>query len=300
MRRLIVGIVTMQGRLWKIEENFQRMEAYARRAVERGAQLVIAPENVLDGYVAGADPDVKRERMMEIAQEVPDGSYVQRGCALARELAIWLIYGFVERRDDRMYNSCILIGPNGEIVARYSKVNPLNEKFITPGHELRPFETPFGRVGFLICGDRGVSDNFRTLGVQGTQIVFIPMDGGYDPDNLEMLQWRAMDNGCYIVIANTHGCGIVRPDGGIMQSRFESECVSVQRIELTEIDALRPRQFGMRRPDLYGPLVEATESRRHWDDEGRPTSYEHEQRDRWSEDLRRREAASEGTTDGNG
>jgi predicted amidohydrolase len=39
MKRLMVGIVTMHGRLWKIEENFQRMEAYARRAVDRGAQL---------------------------------------------------------------------------------------------------------------------------------------------------------------------------------------------------------------------------------------------------------------------
>ena len=237
--------------------------------------------------MAGADPHVTEKAMMQIAQEVPNGLYIERGCGLAGELGIYLVFGFVERVEDRMYNSCVLIDPNGDVIARYSKVNPLNEMFITPGHELRPFDTPFGRVGFLICGDRGVLDNFRTLGVQGAQIIFIPMDGGYDPNNLAMLQCRAAENSCCIVIANTHGSGIIRPDGDILHERYESECVSVQRVELAEIEALRPVQFGRRRPDLYGPLIEAIESPHHWDHEGRPTPHEHERRKKWAEDLRR-------------
>jgi predicted amidohydrolase len=280
MKRLMVGIVTMHGEPWKVEENFRRMEAYVREAAKRGANLVIAPENVLDGYVACADPNSTEEAMREIAQEVPEGPYIQRARRISEELGIYLIFGFLERVEDRIYNSCVLINPEGEITARYRKVNPLNEKFITPGHELRPFDTPFGRVGFLLCGDRGVPDNFRVLGVQGTQIIFIPMDGGYDPSNLSMLQRRAADNGCAIVIANTHGSGIIRPDGGVIHERYESECISVQRLDLTGFDEARTcAHFGDRRPDLYGPLTRSFESERNWDDDGEPTAYEHEQRE---------------------
>lgn len=278
----MVGIVTMHGKLWKMEENFQRMEAYVHQATERGAQLVIAPENALDGYVAGADPNATEQAMNQIAQNVPDGPYIQRGRRLSEALGIYLIYGFIERVEDQLYNSCVLIDPHGEVIARYSKINPLNERFITPGHELRPFDTPFGRVGFLICGDRGVLDNFRTLAVQGAQIIFIPMDGGFDPGNLALLQGRAADNACCIVIANTHGSGIVRCDGGIIHERYESECVSVQRIDLTEFDASRQRgHFRMRRPDLYGPLTQTIEPECHWDDAGQPTPYEHEHREKY-------------------
>ena len=60
---------------------------------------------------------------------------------ISEELGIYLIFGFLERVEERIYNSCVLINLAGEVTARYSKVNPLNEKFITPGHELRPFDT---------------------------------------------------------------------------------------------------------------------------------------------------------------
>ena len=57
------------------------MEEYVREAVGRRAQLVVAPESVLDGYVCGADPEVTKERMLEIAQTVPDDPYLARGWA---------------------------------------------------------------------------------------------------------------------------------------------------------------------------------------------------------------------------
>ena len=106
MMHLMIGIVTTASKPWKLEENCQSMEHYVREAVERGAELVIAPENVLDGCVAGSTPDVTRAKMLEIAQTVPNGPYIQRGCDLARELGIYLIFGFVERIDDeRLYNA---------------------------------------------------------------------------------------------------------------------------------------------------------------------------------------------------
>ena len=53
---MLVGIATMKATPWELEENFQRLEGLVREAVERRAELVIAPGSVLDGYVFNQDP----------------------------------------------------------------------------------------------------------------------------------------------------------------------------------------------------------------------------------------------------
>ena len=113
MKRFRVGIVTMEATPWELEENFQRMEEYVREAARRRAHLVIAPEGILDGYVCGADPNATEEGMVGIAQRIPDGPYLQRGAALARELGIFFIFGFLERDGEELLNSCAMFDPEG-------------------------------------------------------------------------------------------------------------------------------------------------------------------------------------------
>ena len=230
MKRFRVGIVTMEATPWELEDNFQRMEEYVREAARRRAHLVIAPEGILDGYVCGADPNVTEEGMVGIAQRIPDGPYLKRGGALANELGIYLIFGFLERDGEELLNSCALFDPDGEIIAKFSKVHTAGEAFITPGKELAPVDTPLGRVGMLICKDRSVPENFRALGVQGAEMVFLPMDGSGGPTNTEMLRQRARDNVCWIVSANTWSCAVIDPTGDVYLEKYESECVSVQRM----------------------------------------------------------------------
>ncbi len=151
-----IGIVTMDAKPWALEENYRRLESYVREAARRGAEVVVAPEAVLDGYVCYAAPGVTRERMMEVAQSLPDGPYIVRARRLSRELGIYLVFGFLERSGQEMFNSLVMTDPQGEILAKYSKVHVGGESYITPGRELKPFDTPLGRIGFLICMDRSV------------------------------------------------------------------------------------------------------------------------------------------------
>lgn len=270
MQRMRVGIVTMEATPWELEDNFQRMEAYIREAVRRRAQLVIAPEAILDGYVCVADPNATEEGMMNVAQSIPDGPYLQRGAALSRELGIYLIFGFLERDGERMFNSCAMFDPQGDVIGKFSKVHTTGEAFITPGRELRPFDTPVGRVGMLICKDRGIPENFRTLGVQGAEVILIPMDGSGGPDDIKTLRQRAMDNACWIVVANTWSCAVIDPTGAMYMEKYESECVSVQRIGPDDQakEELRDKVFRQRRRDLYGPLTESFEDDNYYDDDG--------------------------------
>lgn len=184
-----IGIIAMDAKPWALENNYERLERYVREASRRDAQVVVAPEAILDGYVCYAAADTTRERMLEVAQTVPDGRYIVKARKLSRELEIYLVFGFLERLKEKLFNSLVMIDPQGEILAKYSKVYVGGESYITPGLELKPFDTPLGKLDFLICTDRTVPENIRTPGVQGAEIVFLPMDGEVAPRILN--EWPA-------------------------------------------------------------------------------------------------------------
>jgi len=78
-----------------------------------------------------------------------------------------------------------MLDPQGEVIAHYRKSTTAGEYAITSGSRLEPFDTLLGRFGFLLCSDRTV-DKSSVLGVQGAQVIFIPMDGSGGPDNTEL------------------------------------------------------------------------------------------------------------------
>ena len=273
--RLLAGIVTMKPVPWKLEENFRRLEQYVREAARRRAGVVVAPECVLDGYVACAPGSTKR-RMLKVAQTVPDGPYIVHARELCRELGVFLVFGFLERVDERMFNTCCLIDPDGQVIAKYSKVHPYAEPFVTAGCQLEPFDTPLGRVGFLICSDRGFGHNFDALGAQNVDIIFLPTNGGNN--GTETISVRAQDNRCFVIAANAWGCAVVEPTGTVRVDKCECECVTVVQINLLAINRGGDRTHLTcgRRTDLYGPLTVPTERR--FDEHGEPTARERRRR----------------------
>ncbi len=282
-----IGVIAMDATPWALERNYARLERYVREAAERDAQVVVAPEAILDGYVCYAAPDTTRERMLEVAQTVPDGQYIVRARKLCRELEIYLVFGFLERVEKKMFNSLVMIDPQGEILAKYSKVHVGGESYITPGRALKPFDTPLGRLGFLICMDRTVPENIRTLAVQGAQIVFLPMDGGGGPSNTQRMSRYAADNGCWIVVANTWSSAILSPRGDVRLERYETERVTIGRVTDWEVPkGTERRNMIARRPDLYRPLIESSEPVRWYDAKGYPTTWAEEERARHREEIR--------------
>jgi predicted amidohydrolase len=264
---MLIGMATMKGAPWQLEENFQRMEAMVREAAGRRAELVMAPESVLDGYVFNEDPTSTKEEMLKIAQTVPDGEYLGRAGALCRELEIYLIFGFLERESSDLFNACVLLDKQGKVLAHYRKITTAGEYDITPGSELEPFDTSLGRIGFLLCSDRS-ADNVRTLAVQGAGVIFIPMDGSGGPDNTEKMRWRAKENGCWIAIANTWSAVLISPSGELNLEKYETECVSVQVLSLPWKNQ---SSFISRRADLYDPLTVPTETGNLYDADGKLT-----------------------------
>jgi len=97
----------------------------------------------------------------------------------AEELGIYIIAGLAEEEGGALYNSCVLIGPDGQVVGRQRKLNlGLMERKhfgFSPGRELRVFDTEFGRIGIGVCVDFWGPPNVgRELLKMGAELIFNP------------------------------------------------------------------------------------------------------------------------------
>ncbi len=77
--------LTLTPEPWNKEANLTKLAKFARQAAARGAQVVVAPEGFLEGYVGNEhrSPGLSREKYMAVGEEV-DGPLMKRVANLAR------------------------------------------------------------------------------------------------------------------------------------------------------------------------------------------------------------------------
>jgi predicted amidohydrolase len=161
-----------------LPHNLDRLEALAERAAGTGAALIATPEN--STFLGTAAQKVA------IAEPV-DGRTHQRLSKLARLLRVHLLIGSVAERCDetRCYNTSLLYGPNGALLARYRKIHlfdidiPGGPAFresahIAPGDEVVAVPTPLGIIGLSICYDLRFPELYRKLVDKGAEVLMVP------------------------------------------------------------------------------------------------------------------------------
>jgi predicted amidohydrolase len=243
---------------WDKEGNLQKLDRFARQAARAGAQVVVAPEGFLEGYVWNdANPkDFTRERYVEVG-EAFDSPFMARVAALAKELRIYLSIGYAERRGREMYNSVIIYSPEGEVVSRYSKSHTASdEPFNTKGSEFPVVDTTLGRWGTLICFDRQLPETARILAVKGAQLILVPAWGMCGEINDVMMRTRAFENGVHVAFVHPERCLIIGPDGTVIaQDGKAGDEVVMAPVTLRPAGSSGP--IRRRRPELYGELVQS-------------------------------------------
>ena len=132
----------------------------------------------------------------------------------ARRYGIWLIPGsmFEKREDGRIFNTSVVINPEGEIVAKYSKMFPFlpYEHGIASGTEFCIFDVPeVGRFGLSICYDIWFPETTRHLTSQGVEVLLHPvLTGTTDRDaELAIARATAAQFQCYVFDVNGLGAG---------------------------------------------------------------------------------------------
>jgi predicted amidohydrolase len=199
------------------EKALGRVEAHARRAAALGAKIVVAPEACLDGYCCH-ESGLTKEAFSRLA-EPEDGQSIVRLSRLARELDLYLCIGFTEIDRGELYNTAVLLGPDGRTVGKYRKTHGVEELY-KPGDELPVFDTRYGKVGILICFDRQLPETARTLADKGARLILIASNGMWGGMNDAMLRARAYDNGVFIVFAHPRDGLVIDPGGRIIAANM--------------------------------------------------------------------------------
>ena len=121
--QVCVAACSFKPRKFDVSTNSDRLESLFRRAAASGAELAVAPEGALDGYVVmsiieGSQPV---ERMYEAAVSL-DGPEIRRFLDLARELRMCMLFGLAQRLGTDVYNCAIYIDSLGQICGTYHKM----------------------------------------------------------------------------------------------------------------------------------------------------------------------------------
>ncbi|MCW2671824.1 MAG: putative amidohydrolase [Frankiales bacterium] len=263
--------------------------SYIEEAAAAGADLVVFPETSIQGYPANfsvmdAETDIKK--MYDVAELVPGGPSVEAIAEKAKEKGIHVIYGLTEASDRPgvVYNTMVLTGPEGYL-GKFRKVHVgLSEQMVwRTGDDWPVFETPFGRIGMLICYDKAFPESCRELTLRGADILVMStawplMPGhGTGTDNLWVQQYdafervRAMENGRWFVSSNFIGelggieffgmSQIINPVGEVVATTG-TETVGLVTAEIDVFGGMADARAAMqgaflvrdRRPDTYQVL----------------------------------------------
>lgn len=232
--------------------SLDRAEALIARAAHWGAKLVATPENT---------PFLGAPAAKVASAEPLDGPTGRRMAHLARTLGIHLLVGSVgERLDDRRcYNTSLLYGPDGGLLARYRKLHlfdvdiPGGPRFqesahIAPGDQVVVADTPIGRIGLSICYDVRFPELYRALVDGGAEIVAVPsaftLHTGKDHWHA-LLRARAIETQCWVLAPAQEGRHdpqgtrwsyghslVVDPWGTVVAECGEGEGIAIAELDL--------------------------------------------------------------------
>jgi nitrilase len=179
------------------DKTLERGVELMEKAAAAGARLISFPETWLPGYPEwlwrlrpGGDykltGDIHRA-LVENAVDLKAGDLKPLQAA-ARRLKVTVSVGVHERDGEfsrgTLYNTVVLVGPDGSILNRHRKLVPTNPERMVWGmgdaSGLRVSDTPVGRVGGLICWENYMPLPRFSLFAQGIEIYVAPTwaDGG--------------------------------------------------------------------------------------------------------------------------
>ena len=127
----------------------EALAAYAREAGRAGCDLLVCPEMATTGYVW---PDAETLRPHA---EPAEGPTLAALAPLAREHGLTIVCGYPERAGDVLYNAALVIGPEGQLITSYRKVDlyVADRTWARPGNERPLIRLPFGVLAPGICMD---------------------------------------------------------------------------------------------------------------------------------------------------
>jgi len=263
---LRVGYYQFRPVFGEVETNRKKV---VQKLLKAEADLLVLPELPFTGYNF-AD----KEELLPLAENLQNSLTVYQLAEVCARKDFYLVTGFAERQGDAVYNSALLIGPEG-LVHSYRKLHLFfrEKEIFEPGDiPIQVQEVKGVKIGMMICFDWIFPEVSRSLALLVAQIIC-------HPSNLvlshcqQAMPTRCLENGVFAVTANRFGSEN-RPHGGLrftgksqvvspeakVLHRAKSQQEELLIIEIDPARALNKKMtefndlFNDRRPGYYGEI----------------------------------------------
>ena len=215
MQTIRVAAVSMNGEFNKQQQVLERIADFCEQAASESAELVLFPELIVHGHCT--------PNTFELAEPVPEGPSTARLADLARQFRLFLCAGMSEKEADIVYNTMVLLGPDGYI-GKQRKLHMSRDEsfFYKGGREISVFDTGKCKVGIVICYDNQFPEIARVAALKGADVILMPhaaREAHWDdtPESeaaarervfdffTSSYRMRARENACFCVFADQAG-----------------------------------------------------------------------------------------------
>lgn len=279
--RLLRAAAIQMSATVEVEHNLATARRLVTEAAGEGAELVVLPEK---WPVLGAI-----HHMRAGAQEL-DGDAMAELQRLVAELGIDLVAGSVSEpggEGERLFNSSVHIGPDGEVKAVYRKLHLFDVDLESlsyresdneqAGDELVCSSAADGTgIGLTICYDLRFPELYRALALAGARVLCVPAAFTLETTRAHweiLLRARAIEQQCFVIAANQFGPSASGIEAGgrsmiidawgevLAEAPEEGEAVLVADLDMAHLDEVRRRipAHSARRADVYAdpiPIIE--------------------------------------------
>ena len=182
-----------------VDANLEAVLSMTNEVASAGAELVVFPEAALTGLVNNDDPI----HDLPLGQPIP-GLITTRLSQLTRERRVWLAIGLLEREDNRLYDSGVLLAPDGEIVLKYRRIHPgwhglkAEPSVYCHGTEIPRAETSLGTFAFLICGDLFDDELVQRIRGLAPDWLLFPFARAFEDESHSQERWEREEKPAYL------------------------------------------------------------------------------------------------------
>ena len=199
------------------ERTLEKVRALSADAAKQGAQLVLFPEAFVSAYPKGLDfgarigmrkPEGREDfrRYFDSAVDVP-GPAVDYLGRVARENAIHLVIGVIERQGGTLYCTILTFQPDGNYLGKHRKLMPTAlERLVWgfgDGSTLPVFHTPIGILGSVICWENYMPALRMAMYNKGIQLYCAPTADDR-PTWSSTMQHVALEGRCFVLSCNQY------------------------------------------------------------------------------------------------
>ncbi|MDR7369564.1 nitrilase family protein [Flavobacterium aquidurense] len=172
MKNLKIATAQFENKSGDKKYNLGVIETLSQKAANDGCDIISFHECSITGYTFARN--LSKEQMLDLAEIIPIGESILKLTEIAQNQNIIILAGLFEKdENDNLFKAYVCVDKNG-LVAKYRKLHPFINPYLTPGDCYCIFEIKGWKCGILICYDNNIIENVRATKLLGADIIFMP------------------------------------------------------------------------------------------------------------------------------